>query len=199
MQEQLKKRLVGAAVLIALAVIFLPMLLEGPSRMENSVLQGNIPEMPEKPANMINIPLQVPPPFEELEKAPAPARAEPPAARGTVEAKVKQPSASPVAETGSPPAKVVPVSPAGLAQKKETRLTQGWAVQVGSFSTQANANRLRDELRGKGFPAYVEEVKLNSGASYRVRVGPMSGRTDAEAVQAKLAAVEMRGIVVTHP
>lgn len=198
MNEQLKKRLVGAIVLVALAVIFVPMLLEGDKRSGIPMFGSNVPEPPENRVGMVDIPLQVPPPpayapvvvERELPPEPAPAAAPEP-----VPAPVATPAAPPPPKPAAP---VQPVKPADVVTAKPAA-GESWAVQVGSFSEQANAIRLRDSLRGKGYPAYVEQVKLASGTSYRVRVGPTLSRTDAEAIQAKLAKFDQRGIVVPHP
>lgn len=199
MNEQLKKRLVGAIVLVALAVIFVPMLLEGDKRSGIPMFGSNVPEPPDSRVGMVDIPLQVPPPpayapvVVERELPPEPA---PPVAPEPVPAPVVTPAP---AQQPRPVAPVQPVKPAEVATATKPAGAESWAVQVGSFSEQANASRLRDSLRGKGYPAYVEQVKLVSGTSYRVRVGPVLSRSDAEAIQAKLAKIDQRGIVVPHP
>jgi DedD protein len=201
LNEQLKKRLVGAIVLVALAVIFVPMLLEGDKRTDIPMFGSNVPEAPGPRPDMVDIPLQVPPPppaapvvvERELPPEPvavAPTRAAPEPAPAPPPAPQAQPK---------PVAPVQAVKPAAVAAAPKPAVGESWAVQVGSFSEQGNASRLRDSLRGKGYPAYVEQVKLASGTSYRVRVGPVLARTDAEAIQAKLAKIEQRGIVVPHP
>lgn len=188
MNEQLKKRLVGAIVLVALAVIFVPMLLEGDKRSDTPQFGSNVPDAPERGSGMVDIPLQVPPP--------------PAYAPMVVERELPLPPASePVAAAplAKPVTPVQPVKPAAVASPAKPAGAESWAVQVGSFSAQANASGLRDSLRSKGYPAYVEQVKLASGTSYRVRVGPVLSRADAEAIQAKLAKIEQRSIVVPHP
>lgn len=201
MNEQLKKRLVGAIVLVALAVIFLPMLLEGDKRSGIPMFGSNVPEPPASRIGVVDIPLQVPPPpaeapvVVERELPPEPvvaAPAAPPVTTTIAEAPVPEPQPKPAAP-------VQPVKPAEVAASSKPAAAESWAVQVGSFSEQGNAGRLRDSLRSKGYPAYVEQVKLASGTSYRVRVGPTLSRTDAEAIQAKLAKIDQRGIVVPHP
>lgn len=187
LNEQLKKRLVGAIVLVALAVIFVPMLLEGDKRPDTPQFGSNVPEAPESRSGMVDIPLQVPPP--------------PAYAPVVVERELPLTAESePVAATSlaKPATPVQPVKPAVVVPAKSAA-AESWAVQVGSFSAQANASGLRDSLRSKGYPAYVERVKLASGTSYRVRVGPVLSRADAEAIQTKLAKIEQRGIVVPHP
>ncbi|MBB3228719.1 cell division septation protein DedD [Luteibacter sp. Sphag1AF] len=77
----------------------------------------------------------------------------------------------------------------------------GFAVQVAAVSSEAEATRLRDKLRGAGIAGYVDSVSSSSGAKlWRVRAGPQTQRDDAvrlkETVKAKLG---IDGVVVTAP
>ena len=54
-QGRLKQRLVGAVVLIALAVIFIPMLLSGGREMEMPVFGSNVPPRSEEITNIKHI------------------------------------------------------------------------------------------------------------------------------------------------
>jgi len=63
----------------------------------------------------------------------------------------------------------------------------GWAVQVGSFASQDNANRLAEKLRSAGLSAYIEQRPEQSGTVFKVRVGPQPGRAEAEQMRATLA------------
>ncbi len=172
MDERLKQRLVGAAVLVLAAVIFVPMLLD----------QGD--GDPRPPARIIPHPPPepMPPPLPED----ASARSVP--LDGNRRLAAPAPPA-PVAQT--PPAKTVkkaaPVAPAAASVKS------GFAVQVGSFSKAGNARGLRDKLLAKGYTAFVK----SAGSVTRVYVGPQSSREKAEKVLKKLLAeLRLKGIVV---
>jgi DedD protein len=54
-----------------------------------------------------------------------------------------------------------------------------WVVQVGSFSSAANADRLVARLRLDSMTAYKEEVSSSGSTIYRVRVGPFLEREEA--------------------
>lgn len=54
-----------------------------------------------------------------------------------------------------------------------------WIVQVGSFSSAANAEQLVASLRLDGFSAYQETVSSSGANVYRVRIGPFLQREDA--------------------
>lgn len=63
----------------------------------------------------------------------------------------------------------------------------GWVVQIGSFQSQVNADRLAAELRQRDFQAYVTPLRTSSGTLYRVRVGPPAReRSEAQALAARL-------------
>ena len=64
------------------------------------------------------------------------------------------------------------------------------AVQVGAFGDSASAEKLAGTLRRKGFPAFVSPSTGDAGARWRVRVGPMSSRDEAERTAARLKAEE---------
>ncbi len=72
----------------------------------------------------------------------------------------------------------------------------GWMIQLGSFASRENAERLARELRGKGFPTSVNESAGNGRRRYRVRVGPEGDRPAALAVAAKLRAAGHSGSLV---
>ncbi len=173
MDERLKQRLVGAAVLVLAAVIFVPMLLD----------QGD--GDPQQPARIIPEPRPAfsPPSLPED----ASARSVPLDSNRTAAV-----PAAPAVE--KPPAKTVkklaPVAPAATSVKS------GFSVQVGSFAKASNARGLRDKLVARGYTAFVN----GSGSVTRVYVGPQSSRAKAEKVLKKLLAeLQLKGIVVQLP
>ena len=64
--------------------------------------------------------------------------------------------------------------------------TDGWYIQLGSFSQKENAFSLRDKLRIQGFPATVDEATIGRSKSYRLVVGPEHDKDRAQAMQARL-------------
>lgn len=74
-----------------------------------------------------------------------------------------------------------------------------WAVQLGSFSAQENAERLASTLREQGYAAFLSQVQNDSGQLHRVRIGPQKDRESAEAIAAQLAKSGHNGQVVPHP
>ncbi|WP_250623753.1 SPOR domain-containing protein [Pinirhizobacter soli] len=88
-------------------------------------------------------------------------------------------------------------SPAPVA----TARAGGWAVQLGAFSNEADANKLRDKIRAAGVAGYVDGIASSTGAKlWRVRAGPQTQREDAVRVRDQLKAkLGVDGNVVTVP
>jgi len=225
MDSVLKQRLVGAVVLVALGVIFIPMLLEGP----NDTLVPELEQLPELMDPGPSRPLEAFPSMDTLPASPdtsvlaadtAPeheAEASPPQLEPAPEvepepemqpapaaAPVPQPvedaSPSPAPKQAAPtplPSAAVPEAPA--AQPKAGPLGS-WVVQVGSFSSEQNAVGLRDNLRQGGFTTQVEKVRVDGKTHYRVRVGPFLERDQAEQSRRRLAdKFKLNGRVLSYP
>ncbi len=79
-------------------------------------------------------------------------------------------------------------------------LDTGWIVQIGLFSNQGNALKLRDKIRKKGFISFVDSITSTSNKKlYRVRVGPFATRDEALAEQQKVKKrMTLKGIVKPH-
>jgi len=74
-----------------------------------------------------------------------------------------------------------------------------WVVQAGSFRDEINAVAVRDRLRRAGYPSFVTESE-SDGALYRVRVGPMIDQGRAEYTRGKVEQLLGRGaVVVSYP
>ena len=197
MNEQLKKRLTGAVVLVALAVIFIPMLLDGDGERMASY-GSNVPERPAAEFETIDIPLQLPA---------EPARADARVVDSVQQARTYESTAAvPAPESVATLATAPPVQPAkpavtAAAAAKPTDAPQAWVVQLGSFGQAANAMALRDKARSKGFDAFVEQVKVEGGKlAYRVRVGPEAQRERADTLKLQVAkALGVDTVVMSHP
>jgi DedD protein len=64
--------------------------------------------------------------------------------------------------------------------------TAAWVIQVASLGSPEAAQTLQNELRGKGYPAFVEQATVNGKLYYRVRVGPEVDRARADRTASKL-------------
>lgn len=177
MDSALKQRLVGATVLVALGVIFIPMLLERGSEDSRLSVRMEIPPKPEF-SNQKTV-LDNPPKIEPIETPQ-------PIDQAIEQAKPKKSEEkSDSASGGGEIAASVETMPKNPVSKNKTAGDQ-WIVQVGSFSRQANAEVLRDKLKKDGFAAYMESARTVAGSVYRVRIGPIEQRAQAENLADKL-------------
>ncbi|GHE28233.1 SPOR domain-containing protein [Vulcaniibacterium thermophilum] len=168
MEPALKQRLIGAAVLVALAVIFLPMLIKGPAP-ESGV--ADVPlEPPAAPKDGAMETRELP----LLEPAPAPdggALAMPAAG----DSAAPSPSGSAADDTATGAA----ASAAG-----------DWAVTFGSYATAEDAARVVEALQQVRLPGYQEAYTNPAGrALHRVRIGPFASQAQAEAARVRAAAI----------
>lgn len=215
MERLVKERLVGAAVLMAAAIILIPEMLSGPDRKspaEAAAAQTrNDAPIKTYTIDLSHSPSAQPPPAVIDDRAPPPEETpapQPTEAQPAPSAQAKPEASQPSAAAQPPtPAVVEPTTAATapvreperpLASAGEAPTSGQWAVQLGTFSKEANAQRLVKELRDQGQSAFVMPVKSGGGATlYRVRIGPLKDRASAEAA---LREVKSPGAkVVTHP
>ena len=213
MDQGLKERLVGAAVLVAIAVWLIPWVLdgpEGPLETSGSSLQLPAAEEPmpmrtqtlrlgdaAEPSTEPAIVAAPPPAAEPLPPSAAPADA---AAQTAVEPAVQAapPSDAPViAATRPEPERTAaaPSAPPATAPKPPpkpapapVRATGDWTVQLGSFGEEANARRLAQRVDTFGYKAEVSSTKSGGRSLWRVRVGPARTRAEADATASALKA-----------
>lgn len=209
MAEGFRQRLVGATVLVALAVVFLPMLLTGPVERTRVDVAVDLPPPPEL------APVEAPPPRDQLDDAPGPgsealSRPEPSGEQGAdlsapADDEVRS-QPDPVAEpeqTRSDAARDPDTAPAppvaegdAPASESAPRAVGEFAVQVGAFGREENALGLRDRLREAGLPAFVEPT---GNDMHRVQLGPVATRDDAEGLARRAREqMDLDGIVVTR-
>ena len=123
------------------------------------------------------------------------AKASPPAKSAT-DARAAKPAPAPAAAAAA--AAAAPAPPPAAAPAPAAA-SVGFAVQMGAFASDAEANALRDRLRKAGYSAIVQPVRTDKGVLNRVRVGPVSSRAEAEQLKARLASGFGAGMVVSHP
>ena len=200
MDSTIKQRLIGAAVLAALAVIFLPMLLKGPDVREPDAAEVplSMPASPGQDYETRELPLTAPegetPPGGVLGMAPA-ADSASAAIPIPDENAVATDATAPDAETATHvPAPAIPAAtttPAPPAVELPTASVAAgnYVVSIGSFSNLANANSLATKLRAAGLPVSADRVTIATGTAMRLRVGPYVDRASAEAARLRAETV----------
>lgn len=169
MDTPTKQRLIGAAVLIALAVIFLPMLVKGPAPDSGvSDLPLSMPAAPDEQTQTYDLPLVTP----------AGAGGSGGALGGPM-AQVQGQGAHPSSELGDD---VEAIADPGVAAGDH-------AVHFGAYATSADADILVRQLRAAELPGYRERTTLGGRTAWRVRIGPYPTRAQAEAARVRAIAV----------
>lgn len=210
MERIVKERLVGAAVLMAAAIVLIPEMLSGPDREPQAALPAqsrsdgpiktytiDLSQSPTAQPTPAVVENRAPPP-EEAPAPQPPSESQPatsqPAGGDQAKPEVPQQSAAVVEPTTAAPARV---TPRPLASEAVAPTSGQWAVQVGSYARAATAERLAKQLRDQGQSAFVMPVKSGGTTLYRVRIGPLQDRASAEAV---LRDVKSPGAaIVAHP
>ena len=174
MDTKLKQRLIGGAVLIALAVIFLHMLVHGPA--PDSGVGDVSTRVPDAPAGKFET--------RELPLGPAAGQAALPAPAASAPAPA-EPSTAPAEAPGKAATVHAPADPDVAAGQ--------WAVSFGAYASARDADAVLSRLRQAGLEGFKEEAQLNGRQAWRVRVGPYPDRALAEA--GRLQAVRIRNDV----
>ena len=191
MDRALKERIIGAAALVVFAVLVVPVFLDGPGDDVEMISESvTLPGQNNQERKQQTIVL------ERDRTEPVPTAAVP--------APAAQKKPAPEKEKASPTAQKKQATPAATTTTNKTVVatestTGMWAVQLGSFSNQENAERLAADLRKQGYAAFLSQLKTDSGALHRVRIGPQKDRDSAESVAAKLGGAGHKGQVVPHP
>ncbi len=129
------------------------------------------------------------------QSSPTPQASQQTARVSSTPADVQAPPAKPAAAkpVETPPAK------APLASENSVPTSRGWAVQLGSFSSRASAEKLAAEFRAGRDDVFVMPVKSGATTLYRVRIGPMQDRAAAEDTLRRVKTKVSGAAVVAHP
>lgn len=94
---------------------------------------------------------------------------------------------------------VVRPKPVAGTANAPTEVAKAWAVQVGAFASKENAERLAERLRNKNYKAFVMRNVVEGRVRFRVRVGPVPQRAQAELLAAALKEDRQPAKVLSHP
>lgn len=186
--RRLLQRIVGALVLVALAVIFVPMLFNRDD--VDQQIAVDAPAMPETPAAPIieTQPVEVPEPAVEAIPEDYEIIEEDSVAESSIPANPIDPvpaEAQPAPET---PEQAVTEAPPLMPKNAEEQrldtanLPVSWSVQLASLSSRENAEKLQKTLRSQGYNAYIR----SADGMNRVFVGPLVERAEANRLRDQL-------------
>jgi tetratricopeptide (TPR) repeat protein len=84
----------------------------------------------------------------------------------------------------------------GSEESTSSSQRAGYYIQVGSFSELGNAEKFSASLTAKGFSTLLFETSLEGKIFYRVRVGPIKDRLDADEVMRELSRYGYQGFLI---
>lgn len=185
LDKGMKQRMVGALVLVALAVIFLPMLFTREDEMRQVRVDAPeapaMPSLPQVQVETIQVPEQQPiveqPPVVVDESTAPPSTPSQPISAAPSPAPVTAPAPAPKVENRAPAtASVAATKPAAASKIDTNGLPVSWSIQLASLSNRAGADNLQKTLRSQGYNAYIR----SADGMNRVYVGPLIERAEAE-------------------
>lgn len=203
LRSRARRRLIGAALLVLIGVVVLPLLFDtaprpvavdipieipGKERVPplaasgKTVASGTLAPPPAA-APAASEPAVRPQPQPDSEK-PAEPRPEPP---------VDKPVDKPAVDKPAEPAPTAAAESARALAALESRPTptptkapSRYVVQVGAFSEAASAREARQRVEKLGLKTYTQVVETAGGSRTRVRVGPFEERAEADRTAAKI-------------
>ncbi|AYN15176.1 cell division protein [Pseudomonas monteilii] len=194
LDKGIKQRMVGALVLVALAVIFLPMLFSREDEMRQVHVEAPqapaMPSLPEVKVEPVAVPEpqaipeepQQPPVVVDESTTPASTPSQPITPSPQIQAQVqpaKPQAPAPKVEpkpVAAPAPTVAVAKPAAPSKVDVNGLPVSWSIQLASLSNRAGAEKLQQTLRSQGYNAYIR----SAGGMNRVYVGPLIERAEAE-------------------
>lgn len=162
MDESLKTRLIGAAVLIAILAIIWPLAFDDAEQIKLS----RASQIPAKPAVQKWQPAEMSLPEHSQTGWPDTSAEETKPNKATV-ATVKE-DKKPVPKVAKPKVEKVKPTPASTA----STFRPSWVVQVASLSDRGGAKKLVSKLQSDGYRAYMKEQTSDGKTQIRVFVGP---------------------------
>ncbi|XOZ34249.1 SPOR domain-containing protein [Halomonadaceae bacterium KBTZ08] len=166
-----KQRIIGALIIVCLAVIFLPMLFDEP----HQARKEQVLEVPAKP-EMEPVTIEQP-----QEPDTPPDSGDGPEIPMANDGRIERDEGPATSQDDSEPVPQV-------QQEEDGALRGAWLVRLGSFSKRNNALGLRDRVREHGMDAHSQTVDTDNGTYTRVFAGPFVDKEQAQSARKQLEA-----------
>ena len=200
LRRRARQRLMGAAVLVVLAVVGFPLLFDTQPRPISVDIPIDIPDKNKVapgavPPALVKVPTEadakaaeLPPtvglgPKEEV-VAPAPA------------AKDGGPAVTPGAAPAAAAAAAAAQGKEAPAVAKDPAATR-YVVQVGAYAEDAKVREVRAKLEKAGLKTYTQQADSKEGKRTRVRMGPYTDKAEAEKALAKAKGLQLQATLLT--
>lgn len=206
----MRERLIGAAVLVVIAVILIPWLVSRAHHPREIVTHASWPASASAPARPYVLPLQsTAPATSRVAAAGAPVMRT--ADAGKVAAARMLPPAVRSSGSGRPAAghglsagagRVPPSGTAGRpppATGHASVAVAGWSIQAASFSDAKAARALAGQLRQAGFDVSIAPHQVGPTTYYRVRVGPYPDEARARSAAPGVARISNTKVLIRGP
>ncbi|MGA6364166.1 cell division protein DedD [Proteus penneri] len=197
MASKFQNRLVGAVVLVAVGVIFLPALLDGDKKYNEDQF-ASIPLVP-KPGDEQEIESIAP-----IEQTSVPSTPSEGASEGMLSEAVtgvEQPTVTtpespavvpvtpveppqPPTPTPEPPTVVTPPVQPPTPPVQETKPPKGeaWVVQLGALKNAAKVEEIIAKMHFSGYPVYTIPARPVAGQVTRIYIGPSASKSELQAI-----------------
>ncbi|MDE0981139.1 MAG: SPOR domain-containing protein [Gammaproteobacteria bacterium] len=198
MNQGAKQRIVGTAVLLALALIFLPIIFDGEGSYQAPV-SSRIPEAPI--ISILPEPTQSRPIIVGNVETIEPDASAAVSLIEEVAELVEEPSVAIATQETVNDVEITdaPIFSREVPQLSDAGLPQGWVVRLGSFSDSENASNLVTRLQDAGYKAYSRVMRSSQEALTGVFVGPWLDRGQVNEYQQKLQEeFNLAGLVVRY-
>jgi len=209
LRQRARHRLIGATVLVLIAVIGFPMVFDTKPRELASDIRIDMPERDAvRPSQAPTAPpvVEAQAPVPDEVKAPASQAPEPEPKDMAKQpelpvADVKKPEAKPaenkVAETKAAPKEEVLNTTKPDTDAGKTDDAPRFIVQVGAFSDEDKVREVRAKLEKAGLKTYVHVAQTKDGKRTRVRIGPFANKEEAQKTVTKVKALNLTAAVLT--
>ena len=219
LRRRARQRLIGATVLVLLAVVGFPLLFDTQPRPVSVDIPIDIPDkqktLPQTAPTALNpagepnghtsgtVPTQAS--LERHEEVVQPAStagapAKPPAlpVNDTPLAKVDG-AVKPASEKTTPdkPTSDNPAADKALADQAPDATVPRFVVQVGAYADDAKAREVRIRLEKAGMKTYTHVAETKEGKRTRVRLGPFATKDEAEKAAARVKTMNLQATVLT--
>jgi DedD protein len=195
LRRQARHRLIGATVLVLLAVIGFPLVFDTKPREVAADIRIDMPvkdavrssQAPTPPPSVVPTPVPVPDAelaIEQKADEMAPKAVVPPS---VMPDKSQQAAAKEEEVTSKPDA--------NSAKSGET--APRFIVQVGAFADESKSKEVRSKLEKAGIKTYTHIAQTKEGKRIRVRVGPFATKEEAQKTVDKIKSLQLSASVLT--
>ena len=176
-----KKRLVGAAILIGLAVIVLPVILDNDDALDSTETSDQEQSVQGLSNDYVSSEEEVTVFVSKI--TPIEVNA------GSIDKDSEQQPvvAATAAPTPTPKPEPIPeAKPAKQPKPSSESVERGWVVRIGTFANAGNVEKVLVDLKSKGFAPDSESIETSKGVATRIWIGPYLQRVEAARARTRL-------------